>query len=117
MRTSSAEREGIRLLYHLFGFSTGHLAEIFRMRPASMSRITQNRQYRICKQPYLEEGRERDRREVLAYIAHNGPCSMFDVELCCMLDKKAARRHLVALERQHEIERCYFSGEKWRVIA
>jgi predicted ArsR family transcriptional regulator len=34
-----------------------------------------------------------------------------------MLDKKAARRHLVALERQHEIERCYFSGEKWRVIA
>lgn len=59
---------------------------------------------------------DRDRQEVIAYIAQNGPSSCYDVELCCHMEKKAATRILVALEGQHVIERCYFGGEKWRAI-
>lgn len=57
-----------------------------------------------------------DRAEILAYIAQNGPVSCFDVELCCHMEKKPVMKHLAAMEGQRVIERCYFGGEKWRVI-
>ncbi len=57
-----------------------------------------------------------DRTEILSYIAQNGPVSRFDIELCCHQTKKPVTRHLAALEGQHIIERCYFNGEKFRVV-
>lgn len=59
----------------------------------------------------------RDRAEILAYIARNGPVSRWDVELCCHHGRDTAMKHIAALERQHEIERCYFGEENFRVIA
>lgn len=59
---------------------------------------------------------ERDRAEILAYIARNGPSSIFDIELCCHIERKPAMKHLAYLEGQHEVERCYFGGEKYRVV-
>ncbi|MCK9569000.1 hypothetical protein M0R72_08670 [Candidatus Pacearchaeota archaeon] len=59
---------------------------------------------------------ERDRAEILAYIVQNGPVSCFDIELCCHHEKAPVMRHLAALEGQHKIEGCYFSGEKFRVV-
>ena len=58
-----------------------------------------------------------DQAEVLAYIVQNGPVSCFDVELCCHMERKPAMKLLVGLEGQHVIERCYFGGEKFRVVA
>lgn len=115
MRTSSAEREGIRVMHHLFGYGVAELARMFGVLPTSMTRIIRDR-YVAPNGDNRIPGRERDRQEVLAYIAQNGPCSAFDVELCLMLDRKAARRHLKALEGQHVVERCYFGGEKYRVV-
>jgi hypothetical protein len=113
MRISSADREGIRVMHHLFGYGVAELARMFGVLPTSMTRIIRDR-YVAPTGDNRVPGKERDRREVLTYIAQNGPCSAFDVELCLMLDRKAVRRHLMALEGQHEIERCYFGCEKWR---
>jgi hypothetical protein len=45
----------------------------------------------------------RDHAEILAYIAENGPCSAFDVQLCCHQTERAARRHLAALKKEGKI--------------
>jgi predicted transcriptional regulator len=58
---------------------------------------------------------KRDQAEILAYIAQNGPSSVFDVELCCMMNKTAVMKHLVALEGRHKIEKC--EGKTWQVVA
>lgn len=45
----------------------------------------------------------RDNAEILAYIAQNGPCSAFDLQLCCNQGTDAVLRHLAALEKEGKI--------------
>ena len=58
----------------------------------------------------------KDRQEILAYIKQHGPCSVFDLELCLHQENAPVMRHLAALQARSAIERCYFGGEKYRVI-
>lgn len=116
VRLTGQEREAAKLMYHLFDYGCYQLSKIFNVQPNSMKRIVRDK-YEFPRGDKRIAGIEHDRQEVLSYIAQNGPVSCFDVELCCMMDKKAARRHLNTLGGQHKIERCYFGGEKFRVPA
>ncbi len=46
-----------------------------------------------------------DQDEILSYIAQNGPCSRYDVELECMQSKSAVLTHLAALQKAGSITR------------
>jgi hypothetical protein len=46
---------------------------------------------------------DRDHAEILAYIAQNGPCSAFDLQLCCNQGTDAVLRHLAALKKEGKI--------------
>jgi hypothetical protein len=56
---------------------------------------------------------KRDRTEILDYIAANGPCSRFDVELCCFQGRNAVLGHLAALHKAGQIERWH---DSYRVV-
>jgi len=51
----------------------------------------------------------RDRKEILAYIAQNGPCSRWDIELCCHQSKDAVLGHLAALQKAGDVDRYHDS--------
>lgn len=44
-----------------------------------------------------------DQDEILSYIAQNGPCSHWDIELCTHQDYKPVMRHLAALQKGGKI--------------
>lgn len=51
----------------------------------------------------------RDRADILAYIARNGPCTRFDIELECHQSQTPVLRHLAALRAAGSIERYHDS--------
>ena len=57
-----------------------------------MKRLTISERY------YLKE-----EREILAYISRHRPVSVFDIELCCHMEKKPVLGHLVNLRRQGKV--------------
>lgn len=104
MRLTGQEREAARLMHHLMGYASYHCSTIFGVWPSSMRRIIRNKPYPTYKNN-RRAGYQKDRSEILAYIAQNGPCSRFDIELCCHQDETPVLKHLAALREAGSIER------------
>lgn len=47
----------------------------------------------------------KDDEEILTYIAQNGPCSSFDIELCCHQGRYAVMNHLAGLRKAGKVAR------------
>jgi len=102
MKLSSTEREAARVLHHVMGMGTYQCSRIFGVWPSSMTRILRN--VSLPKYKNFSKGRyNKDREEILAYIAQNGPCSTFDIELCLHHENGPVLRHLKGLLEEGKI--------------
>lgn len=103
-RLTGPEREAARIMYHIMGYSKSQCALFFGCWPCTMRRVIDNEVLPIFKN-YGAGQYKKDRQEVLAYIAQNGPCSVFDIQMCLHQGRNAVLGHLAALLDDNRISK------------